>query len=72
MKISNEYPPNIEEIRAVVTPPKTAIFTYGETIHKTGNRYLDPAVRVHEGLHQLQQNGKPKERKAERTVGEVP
>lgn len=61
MKISDEYPPNIEEIRSVLTPPESAMFCYGDTIHNPSKNPIDLALMVHEGTHQIQQDGKPKE-----------
>lgn len=61
MKESYEYPPNITKIRGTLTPPKTAIFTYGDTIYNPNKSYLDPFVIAHETLHRSQQKENPED-----------
>jgi hypothetical protein len=58
MKIVNAYPPNIEQIRAVLTPPANTVFTYGDTIYAPGIALpLSQDLIVHEEVHEKQQYG---------------
>ena len=56
MKIVNAWPPNIEQIRAVLTPPANTVFTYEDTIYAPGIKFeLHPHLIVHERVHEKQQ-----------------
>lgn len=55
MKTLNEYPPNIEEIRKVLTPPKDVIFTYGDTLYNPDKIEIPDHLYVHEETHKKQQ-----------------
>ena len=59
MKIVISYPPNFNEITAVLTPNPRAIFTYGSTIYNPGGGRVTKDLIVHEEVHEMQQNGDP-------------
>lgn len=59
MKVKHEYPPNIDNIRAVLLPPATAIFTYGDTCYIPNGAFLDSNIEAHESIHVLQQGDNP-------------
>ena len=60
MKIIKDYPPNIEDIRAVLNPPFNTVFTYGNNIYNPNiNQELPSDLIAHERVHILQQEGKP-------------
>jgi len=54
MRVVEGLPPNIDAIRAVLSPPETAIYTYGDTIY-TANTNLSPDLVHHEEVHERQQ-----------------
>lgn len=56
MKIVADYPPNIDEIRKVLTPPEQAVFTYGDTIYAPHNTDLPAHLVHHEEVHMKQQS----------------
>lgn len=63
MNIKREFPPNIKEIEGVLTPSRSALFCFGDTIyspHLKGSD-IDTAHVVHEMTHSRQQGDKPKE-----------
>ncbi len=55
MKISNTFPPNINEIRKVLVVPKGMLFTYGDTIYNPNNGNISPDMLIHEEMHCEQQ-----------------
>lgn len=59
MKVVQDFPPNIEAIRKVLTPAPTAIFAYGDTIYNPSGGVLSAELRAHEEVHQRQQAGDP-------------
>lgn len=60
MKIVVGFPPNIDKIRAVVTPSERTVFTYGDTLYNPGNHSPIPAeLMAHEETHMLQQGDDP-------------
>lgn len=61
MKFSSEFPPNIDKIRKVLTPPDTASFCYGDTIHGPHIKDLDSSQLLHEAVHTKQQGDRPEE-----------
>ena len=60
MRIKNDWPPNIEEIRKVFDPPKGVVFTYGDTIYAPGGETIEPHLMKHEETHERQQGKDPK------------
>lgn len=58
MKIEHAFPPNWEDIKAVLNVDADhTIFTYGDTIYNPGGFRVDEALLAHEMVHQSQQNG---------------
>lgn len=55
MKIKQGYPPNIEDIKRVLSPDKDSVFCYGEDIYCQDPDNLPPDVIVHEKVHARQQ-----------------
>ncbi len=55
MKISTEFPPNYEVLKAKFNPGKSAIFTYGDTIYNPSGGVLTPELLAHEAVHIRQQ-----------------
>ena len=56
MKIIEEYPPNIEEIRkAFDLGDEKIVFTYGNIIYNPTKSYVSPDLIVHEKVHEKQQ-----------------
>lgn len=55
MKIVQGFPPNIEEIRKVLKPSLTTIFTYGDTCYCPITTQIPENVMVHEETHEKQQ-----------------
>lgn len=54
--ILGKYPPNINDIRKVLTVPETAIFTYGSDLYIPSNGRIDEPLFKHEQVHERQQN----------------
>jgi len=61
MKIKYEYPPNIEEIRAVFPLHRGIIFTYGDVLYNPDKGEIDEALIKHEETHTKQQGDNPDE-----------
>ncbi len=61
MKIKDEYPPNIEDIKKVFTnlEKHKPIFCYSDTIYNPFKVNVTPDLHVHEGVHQRQQGDYP-------------
>src|SRR3990167_5904365 len=55
MKQINDYPPNIEQIRAAFPLHKGIVFTYGDTIYNPDGGFIDQHLEAHEATHALQQ-----------------
>lgn len=55
MKIVNEWPPNIDLIKAVLKPSKETVFCYGDTIYNPSGKTLSPDIEEHEAIHSRQQ-----------------
>lgn len=55
MTLKNDYPPNIERIRAVLPIKPGFVFTYGDTIYAPGVPTLPPTLLEHEEVHSRQQ-----------------
>ena len=58
MKIVNEYPPNIKEIKKRFDVPRNAIFTYGDLYNPNGVEISEHLLR-HEEVHAKQQGDNP-------------
>lgn len=56
MKIVNDYPPNITEIRQVLNPPPNAIFAYDHVIYNPSDEKIWPDLEEHEKVHFTQQD----------------
>lgn len=61
MKIINDFPPNIEQIRAKFKLHKGIVFTYGDILYNPDRSYIDVALIVHEETHMKQQSYSPEE-----------
>lgn len=62
MKISYDYPPNIEKIRETFDlTGKTPVFTYGDTIYNPHKGFIPADLLIHERTHQVQQGEAPDE-----------
>ncbi len=59
MKVVTDYPPNIEEIRAVFDLKPGTIFAWGDTIYHPQGDKLPSWLIAHEQVHQRQQDGDP-------------
>jgi len=59
MKIINRLPPHYSEIKAVLNPPKDAIFCYGDTIYNPSGGIVWPDLEFHEHCHEIQQGDNP-------------
>lgn len=57
--IVQDWPPNIEEIRAVLPVSERNIFAYGEVIYSPGSPHLPEWLIAHEEVHFQQQDGEP-------------
>lgn len=56
MKIVNDFPPNIDQIRAAFDlSGKNIVFTYGDTIYNPWGGNIDAALEAHEATHARQQ-----------------
>ncbi len=61
VKIKNEYPPNIEDIKKHFTLHKDIVFAYGDTLYNPDNATIDKPMLRHEKTHCKQQGDNPKE-----------
>ena len=59
--ISNEYPPNYEEIKKAFNLVKGVVFTYGNTIYNPDNIKINKLLLEHEKVHIRQQGTNPEE-----------
>lgn len=57
MQIVKAYPPNYSTILQYLTPPKDAVFAYGDTIYNPTGKDISPDVIIHEECHQRQMQG---------------
>lgn len=55
MKVVIDYPPNIEDIRAVFPLHKGVFFAYGDILYNPDNAPFDRFLLVHEQTHKEQQ-----------------
>lgn len=55
MTEKNEYPPNYEEIKRVMNPPKNALFPYGDILYNPGGKKIPEDIIFHEEIHGKQQ-----------------
>jgi len=56
MTIKNEWPPNIEKIRAVFDlSGKKPVFTWGEILYNPHNCEIPEHLKIHEEIHSKQQ-----------------
>ena len=58
-EIVNDWPPNIEAIRAVLPVSRFNIFAYGGKIYNPGGEKLPPWLVGHEKVHFAQQGRNP-------------
>ncbi len=56
---SNEFPPNIHDIRKALNLSGDEIFTYGKIIYNPNKKSLTPDLINHESLHIQQQGDNP-------------
>lgn len=59
MKVSSEYPPNIEKLVRAFGSDPTAVYCYGDTIYNPSGREITPDVEIHEAVHSRQQGEHP-------------
>ena len=59
MKIVEEFPPNIEKIRATFELTGGEIFAWDDIIYNPSGGHLSTALIAHENVHKKQQNGDP-------------
>jgi len=57
--VVNKFPPNIDDIRAVLTLGGKEIFAWNGIIYNPGGGYLTEWLVAHEQVHFLQQAGDP-------------
>jgi hypothetical protein len=55
MKIIQSLPPNINKIKAVLTPHESAVFAYNGAIYNPSGVHLPRHLEVHEEVHIIQQ-----------------
>lgn len=55
LRVVNEWPPNIEAIRAVLDPKSTTTFCYGSTVYNPSGKEIAPEILYHESIHTEQQ-----------------
>lgn len=55
MKIIQDFPPNIEQIKKVFKLRKNCVFTWEDIIYNPDNGLIDPFLMKHESTHSLQQ-----------------
>ncbi len=61
LKISEDYPPNYDDIKAVFDlSDAKPLFTYGDTIYNPHKADLRPDLLIHEEIHSKQQGEDPK------------
>ena len=58
---SQDWPPNIDEIRKHFELTGDEIFTYGKIIYNPNKKTLTPDLLAHESVHLEQQSGKAEE-----------
>jgi len=51
MKIINTIPPNYEEIKKVINPPKDALFPYGDNLYNPSGEEVPADIQFHEAVH---------------------
>lgn len=59
MQVSDEYPPNYDEIAKKFSPKKGVIFTYGDTIYNPDKVNITRALHAHESVHATRQGITP-------------
>ncbi len=55
MKVVSRKPPNYAQITERITPPKGAVYAYGNTIYAPDGQKVPPDVMEHEKCHKKQQ-----------------
>ncbi len=56
MKIINDFPPNIEDLKTFFEITEHTVFTYGDILYVPDGSYIDDALLAHEETHQRQQD----------------
>ena len=51
IKIVNDYPPNIDQIRTFLNAPEENIFCYGNHIYVPSGKEIPPDIIEHERIH---------------------
>lgn len=59
MRVVNDWPPNIEQIRARFQLRSGFVFTYGDTLYNPDNALVDDSLIAHEETHTRQQDDDP-------------
>lgn len=59
MKVSEKYPPNINDIRLFLDVSDDVIFCYGDTIYNPSKKTITEDLMLHEEVHKRQQGGLP-------------
>ena len=59
MQIIKEYPPNYEQIKLAVNPPKEAFFPWGEKLYNPSGVEIPEDIIYHEQVHWRQQREFP-------------
>lgn len=59
MRIEHDWPPNIDEIRAVLPVPKNVLFAWGDVIYNPYGIDVPGELIAHEEIHSNQQGGDP-------------
>lgn len=55
IKIKQEYPPNIEEIKRYLETNQDTIYAYGSFVYNPSGKEIPPDVLTHENVHSQQQ-----------------
>lgn|SRR3990167_8815244 len=61
MNISNNFPPNIEDIKKVFAIADNFVYTYGDVIFNPSGKPISLFLMKHEEAHSIRQGGNPKE-----------
>ena len=60
MKVSTDYPPNFDDIKAAFNPGRGVIYCYGDTIYGPECKHpIAPELHAHEEVHSERQGDDP-------------
>lgn len=56
MKVVKDFPPNFSEIKSVLNPDSTMVYTYGNIVYNPSGGEIPADIEYHETIHQKQQS----------------